>query len=55
MMSSCCNCKAVAETQTEAIQLSYADVSTQTVLLRTGIVVQTLGYMELWYLDLVWI
>lgn len=43
MVSTHCNCKALAETQTEAIQLTYDDVSIQTVLPGTEIVAQTLG------------
>ena len=51
MVSTHCNWKAKAETQTEALQPTYADVSTQTDLPRTVISVQTLGCMELQHLE----
>lgn len=50
-MSTCCNCKAKAETQTEALQPTYADIFTQTDLPGTEIAVQTLDYMELQHLE----
>ncbi|KAK4807100.1 hypothetical protein QYF61_018441 [Mycteria americana] len=51
MVSTHHNCKAEAETQTEALQPTYADVSTQTDLPRTELAVQTSGCMELQHLE----
>lgn len=51
MVSTHCNCKVEAETQTKALQPTYADVSTQTDLPRTEIAVQTSGCMELQHLE----
>lgn len=51
MVFTCCNCKAEDETQTAALQPSYADISTQADLPRTEIAVQTSGSMKLQHLE----
>ena len=52
MVSTRCNCKAEAETQTEALQPTYADVSPQTDLPRTKRAVQTSGCIKLQHLEI---
>ena len=51
MVSTCHNCKAKAESQTQALQPTCADISTQTDLPRTEIAVQISGCMQLQRLE----
>lgn len=51
MVTTFCNCKTEAETQTEALQLSYADISTQLDLAKTETADPTSGCLEPQHLE----